>query len=99
MALALVECIRTQIHDMKIRLRNDLPKLYRQDLLNNLFRHPYTRIDVVGEELGVSRQTDAKYLDELAAPGKVEKIHVGRIKYYINSALVWLFLDVAGGAK
>lgn len=97
--LVLVEGIRTQMHDMKARLRNALPKLYSQDLLNNLFRHPYTRIDFVVEELGVSRQTAAKYLDELAAHGLVEKIQVGRNNYYINSALVRLFLDVAGGAK
>jgi len=97
--LVLVEGIRTQMQDMKTRLRNNLPKLYSQDLLNNLFRHPYTRIDFVVEELDVSRQTAAKYLDELAAHGLVEKIQVGRNNYYINSALVRLFLDVAGGAK
>jgi len=57
--LVLVEGIRTQMRDMKTRLRDELPKLYSQDLLNNLFRHPYTRIDFVLEELGVSRQTAA----------------------------------------
>lgn len=97
--LVLVEGIRTQMSDMKIRLRNELPKLYSQDFLNNLFRHPYTRIDFVVEELGVSRQTAAKYLDELAAYGLVEKIQVGRNNYFINTALVQLFLDVAGGTE
>ncbi|MGB3315110.1 MAG: Fic family protein [Albidovulum sp.] len=95
--LVLVEGIRTQMQAMKTRLRDDLPKLYSQDLLNNLFRHPYTRIDFVVSELGVSRQTAAKYLDELAAHGIVDKIQVGRNNYFINTALVQLFLDVAGG--
>jgi len=95
--LVLVEGIRTQMRDMKTRLRDELPKLYSQDLLNNLFRHPYTRIDFVLEELGVSRQTAAKYLDELAGRGIVEKVQVGRNNYFINAALVQLFLDVAGG--
>jgi len=85
------------MRDMKTRLRDELPKLYSQDLLNNLFRHPYTRIEFVVEELGVSRQTAAKYLDELAGQGIVEKIQVGRNNYFINSAFVSLFLDVAGG--
>lgn len=97
--LVLVEGIRTQMRDMKERLRSDVPKLYSQDLLNNLFRHPYTRIDFIVEDLGVSRQTAAKYLDQLSAHGFVEKVQVGRNNYFINTKLVRLFLDVAGGVR
>jgi Fic family protein len=93
--LRLVEGIREQMSDTKTRLRAELPKLYSQDLLNNLFRHPYTRIDYVVEELGVSRQTAAKYLDELADKGFVEKVQSGRNNYFINANLVALFLDVS----
>ena len=96
--LVLVEGIRDQMLDMKQTLRTVLPKLYSQDLLNNLFRHPYTRIDFVVGDLGVSRQTAARYLDTLAAHGLVEKVQVGRNNYFINAKLVRLFLDVAGGA-
>ena len=42
--LALVKGMRDQMASVKKRLREDLPSLYSQDLLNNLFRHPYTRI-------------------------------------------------------
>ncbi|WP_348983653.1 hypothetical protein [Idiomarina aminovorans] len=28
--------------DVKHRMRQQLPKIYRQDLLNNMFHHPYT---------------------------------------------------------
>jgi predicted transcriptional regulator len=63
-----------------------------------LFRHPYTRIDFVQNDLGLkSRQTAAKYLDALTEAGFVEKHQSGRNNYYINVALVRLFLDVAGG--
>jgi Fic family protein len=95
--LRIVEGIRGQMADVKHRMRADLPKLYSQDLLNNLFRHPYTRIDFVVDDLGVTRQTAAKYLDTLAETGFVEKHQAGRSNYYINSALVRLFLDVSGG--
>lgn len=95
--LGLVEGIRQQMADMKRRLRDDLPKLYSQDLLNNLFRHPYSRIEFVMNDLGVTRQTAAKYLDTLAVHGFVTKHQVGRNNYYINAALVALFLDVSGG--
>lgn len=95
--LRLVEGIRLQMSDTKSKLRAELPKLYSQDLLNNLFRHPYTRIDYVVQDLGVSRQTAAKYLDELTEKGFVEKVQAGRNNYFINVELVALFLDVAVG--
>lgn len=95
--LELVEGIREQMASVKRRMRDELPKLYSQDLLNNLFRHPYTRIEFVVNDLGVTRQTAAKYLDTLAEQGFLKKHPAGRSNYYINAALVRLFLDVSGG--
>ena len=96
--LHLVEGIREQMASVKHRMRRDLPKLYSQDLLNNLFRHPYTRIEYVQKDLGLkARQTAAKYLDTLAAHGFVTKHKAGKHNYYINTILVRLFLDVSGG--
>ncbi|MBP7338931.1 Fic family protein [Niveispirillum sp.] len=95
--LALVEGMRVQMAAAKKRMRDEVPNLYSQDLLNNLFRHPYTRIEFVVKDLGVSRQTAAKYLDLLAEKGFVAKHRSGRSNYYVNEALVRLFLDVSGG--
>lgn len=94
--LGLVEEIRRQMATAKFRMRDELPHLYSQDLLNNLFRHPYTRIDYVVTDLGVTRQTASKYLDTLAERGFVDKHQAGRANYYINRQLVQLFLDVPG---
>jgi len=93
----LVEGIREQMASVKHRMRAGLPKLYSQDLLNNLFRHPYTRIEYVQNDLEITRQTAAKYLDTLAEHGFVEKHQAGRNNYYVNTDLVRLFLDVSGG--
>jgi Fic family protein len=68
---------------------------YSQDLLNNLFRHPYTRIEFLQSDLGVTRQTAAKYLDQLAAAGFVEKRQQGRNNYYVNRPLIELFMKVS----
>ena len=95
--LALVEGMRDQMASVKKRLREDLPSLYSQDLLNNLFRHPYTRIEFVVKDLEVSRQTAAKYLDLLAEKGFVEKQRSGRSNYYVNTPLLRLFLETSGG--
>jgi len=67
-----VRGIQTLMQDTKQRLRNDLPKIYSQDLLNNLFRHPYTKIEFVERDLGVSRPTASKYLTALAKTGFLE---------------------------
>lgn len=91
--LRLLEGIRALMAETKARLRADFPKLYTQDLLNNLFRHPYTRIEYVQQELNVSRPTATKYLDELADGGVVVKVRAGRNNYYVNRPLVDLFVD------
>lgn len=93
----LVTGIREQMVTVKHRMRNELPRLYSQELLNNLFRYPYTRIDYVQNDLDVTRQTAAKYLDTLAEHGFVEKHRSGKNNYFINVDLVHLFLEVSGG--
>jgi Fic family protein len=62
-------------------------KFYSQDLLNNLFRHPYTKIEFVERDLGVSRITAANYLNALADDGILTKRKMGTTNYYINHEL------------
>ncbi len=93
--LGLIEGIRSLMADYKHRIREDLPKIYSQDLLNNLFRHPYTRIDFLQEETGISRQTASKHLDDLVKGGFIEKQTRGKHNYYINKPLIDLLLRVS----
>jgi Fic family protein len=79
----------------KNKIRTEKPKIYSQDLLNNLFRHPYTKIEFVMEELNIKRRTAAKYLDELVSIGLLEKHKIGRENYYINTALYQLLSNVS----
>ena len=88
--VGLVDGMRELMADTKQRLRSELPKLYSQDLLNNLFRHPYTRIEFVQHDLGVTRQTAAKYLRQLADKGFVQEHAKGKHVYFINVPLVEL---------
>ena len=62
--------------DYKHRIRAGF-KFYSQDLINNLFMHPYTKIEFVERDLKVSRLTATKYLDALAAAGFVQKVKMG----------------------
>lgn len=63
---------------------------YSQDLINHLFKHPYTKISYLMNELDVSRPTATKYLDELTEMNLLNKIRVGRENYYINTKLMEL---------
>ena len=85
--VVLIEGIKATMLAFKQKMRNELPRIYSQDLLNNLFRHPYTKIDFVMEELDVSRITATRYLDELIRIGLLDKRKIGRKNYYINTAL------------
>lgn len=70
----------------KHRLRDNY-KFYSQDLLNNLFKHPYTKIEFVVNDLGVSRLTAANYLNKLAEDKMLRKYKLGTGNYYINEEL------------
>jgi Fic family protein len=56
-----------------------------------LFSHPYTKIEFVERDLGISRLTATKYLDALAEAGFLKKQKIGRNNYYINLALDQIF--------
>lgn len=86
-AIRTIEQIREALLQTKHRIRERHKKIYSQDLINNLFTHPYTKIEFVQNDLGVSRLTAAKYLDLLAQDGFLLKQKVGRSNYYINTAL------------
>ena len=64
-----------------------LPKIYSQDLLNNLFRHPYTKIDFLMKELKIHRNTASKYLEELVDVGLLTKYKIRKENYYLNKDL------------
>ena len=81
-----INAIKSAWFDYKHRIRNSY-KFYSQDLINNLFMHPYTKIEFVQRDLQVSRLTATKYLDSLVEGGFVQKQKVGRSNYYINTAL------------
>ncbi len=82
-----VKRIANLMMEYKHRIRTDYPKIYSQDLINNLFRHPYTKIDFVTDELNVSRPTAMSYLNQLVEGGMLEKLKIGRENFYVNREL------------
>lgn len=91
---ALITGIVALMQRHKHTLREQLPKIYSQDLINNLFRHPYTKIEFVMTELQITRQTAARYLDEVVALGLLSKHKLGKENYYLNDDLFTLLANV-----
>ena len=89
-----IHAIKPALFDYKHRIRAGY-KFYSQDLINNLFTHPYTKIEFVQRDLNISRLTATRYLDALAEGGFVEKQKIGRSNYYINVALNQILLGNA----
>jgi len=89
----LVQRIGELLQSYKHQIRSEY-RFYSQDLINNIFRHPYTKVAFLEEDLNVSRATATRYLDRLAEGGILEKHRLGRENYYINHALVRLLFDL-----
>ena len=88
--IQLITGVKALMSDYKTKMRESHKSIYSQDLLNNIFRHPYTRIEYVVDECQVGRQTAARYLDRLAADGLLHKHKKGLNNYYVNLPLVEL---------
>ena len=89
----LVGDIHVLLQEYKLRIRSNY-KFYSQDLINNIFRHPYTKVAFLEQDLGVSRATATRYLDALSKDGILTKHKLGRENYYINHALVKLLFNL-----
>ncbi|MFK5891369.1 MAG: Fic/DOC family N-terminal domain-containing protein [Flavobacteriaceae bacterium] len=85
--IILIGKIKDLIFEYKNLLRNNY-KFYSQDLLNNLFKHPYTKIEFIENDLGVSRITASKYLNLLAKDKVLKKEKLGTGNYYVNEKLI-----------
>ncbi|QOG03939.1 Fic family protein [Flavobacterium sp. MDT1-60] len=83
----IIRGIKKLMMDYKQKIRTNLPKIYSQDLINNLFKHPYTKIDFLVQDLDITRQTASKYLDQLIELKLVTLHKIGKENFYINTAL------------
>lgn len=77
----------------KHKIRTNLPSVYSQELINNIFRHPYTKIEFIINEVGVSRPTAMSYLNQLIEQDILTKLKLGRENFYINTDLFNFILN------
>lgn len=90
--IELVKQISHLMSDYKSKLRPLFGRLYKHELINNLFFHPYTKIEYMQNDMMVQRKTATKYLDTIVEAGLLQKVKFGRSNYYINTKLMDLFI-------
>ncbi|MCA6447942.1 MAG: Fic family protein, partial [Chitinophagaceae bacterium] len=85
--IVLIAVIKSLMQKYKQQIRTNHPKLYSQDLLNNLFKYPYTKIEFLQADLSISRSTSIRYLDTLVKANILTKHKIGRDNFYLNKEL------------
>lgn len=74
-------------------LKQQCPKIYSKDLVEALFRLPYTKREhLVDANLG-NLKTVGKYLSLLEQKGLMHYVKVGKEKLYINHRLLSILQD------
>lgn len=79
--------------ELMLKIKNDLRdnyKFYSQELLNHLFKQPYTKIEFLMDDLNISRVTASGYLNVLAENELLVKHKIGKSNYYIN----WQLMEI-----
>lgn len=84
--ITVVNRIKNLMDEYKRNIRTN-HSFYSHDLINILFKHPYTKIDFVQRELSVHRNTASSYLNTLSREGLLTKVKIGKSNYYLNQPL------------
>ncbi len=84
--LVIVKEIKALMNSFKIRLREET-KFYNKELLDSLFKHPYTTITRFSDELNIHRNTASSRLNELVEKGYLDKIQLGKLNFFVNKEL------------
>jgi len=83
-----ISSIKNQL-DMTIeKVQNELPKMYRKELIEILFEQPYSKIEHLVIKLKIERKAASRYLRSLEEIGVLSSHKIGRETVYINIGLI-----------
>ena len=91
--IRLIKGISHLMAEYKSVLRPLFGRQYKHELLNNLFYHPYTKIEFIQQDLLIQRKTATKYLDMIVGTGLLKKVKIKHTNYYMNVRLIELFMN------
>ena len=85
--IQLINDIKELMDSTKEQLKIELPKIYSKDLLEVLFIHPYTKIDMLVHSLDLHRETASKHLQAIEKIGILKSVKIKNSKFFVNVKL------------
>ena len=87
-ALEQVQAISALMDTMSARIKERVPLAYSKELIEILFRLPYTKRKVLADAGLGTLKTVGNYLSQLEQAGFLSSEKMGKEKIYINKALL-----------
>ncbi|MDU8924947.1 Fic/DOC family N-terminal domain-containing protein [Pasteurellaceae bacterium LIM206] len=85
--ICLITEIKALMQKHKQTIKTHLPKLYSHELINNLYKYPYTKVEFVAQDCEIHRNTALRRLTELEQIGIIKRVKLGRETFYVNAEL------------
>lgn len=85
--LGQINDIHALFNQVQEKVKREAPKIYSKDLIEQLFIHPYTKIEYISNGLKVERKAASRYLKALQAVGVLSLEQIGKENVYINHQL------------
>lgn len=85
--ITLIREINVMMEKFKNKIQQEAQSIYSKELLECLFKYPYTKIKFIETDLGLHRQTVSKYLDNLVELKLLTPHKMGKSNYYVNLEL------------
>ena len=89
--LNVIKEIYTAQEQVRLLVKEKMPKIYSKELIEILFEQPYCKIEFLDNHGIAKPQTASKYLKALCDIGVLREITKGREKYFIN-IILWNIL-------
>jgi Fic family protein len=82
-----INTIHQLFNEVQEKVKQGAPKIYSKDLIEQLFIHPYTKIEYISSGLGVERKAASRYLKALQEVGVLSLKPIGKENIFINEGL------------
>ncbi len=86
-AISQIHWINKIFDEIQYNVKNNAPKIYSKDLIEQLFVHPYTKIEYISNGLGLERKAASRYLKALESIGILKLEPIGKENIFINQQL------------
>jgi Fic family protein len=82
-----IKKINRMFNETQKLVQEKLPKIYSKDLIEQLFVHPYCKIEFLVNNLAIERKAASRYLSNLDEIGILKSQQKGKEVIYINTKL------------